>query len=38
MGTPRGLFIKFIHEVRSETRLPIERTENVGSLCSLLKI
>jgi len=35
---PRNLFIEFIHEVRSATRLPTERTENVGSLCSLLKI
>jgi len=35
---PRNLFIEFVHEVRSATRLPIERTENVGSLCSLLKI
>jgi len=29
---PRNLFIKFIHEVRNATRLPIERTENVKSL------
>ena len=27
---PRNLFIEFIHEVRCGTRLPIERTENVG--------
>jgi len=26
---PRNVFIKFIHEVQSATRLPIERTRNV---------
>ena len=26
---PRNLFIEFIHEVRSATRLPIERTQKV---------
>ena len=26
---PRNLFIKFIHEMRSATRLPIERTWEV---------
>jgi len=26
---PRNLFIEFMHEVRSATRLPIERTQKV---------
>jgi len=33
---PHNLFIAFIHEVRSATRLPIGRTQK--SLQSLLKI
>jgi len=30
---PRNLFIKFIHEVRSATRFPIERTQEVIAVC-----
>jgi len=30
---PRNLFIEFIHEVRSATRLPIERTREVLAVC-----
>jgi len=30
---PRNLFIEFIHEVRSATRLPIERTWDVFAVC-----
>jgi len=30
---PRYLFIEFIHEVRSTTRLPVERTWQVLAVC-----
>jgi len=29
----RNLFVEFIHEVRSATRLPIERTWKVFAVC-----
>jgi len=35
---PRNLFIEFIHEVRSATRLPIERTWEVRSLLKIYKV
>jgi len=30
---PRNYFVEFIHEVRSPTRLPIERTREVFAAC-----
>jgi len=30
---PRNLFIEFIHEVRSATRLPFDRTWEVFAVC-----